>query len=299
METYTENEARLFWALVGEPGRRGIARVVRTLGYQGAADAALEGKLEHDLQAEFGRKINAVKRELSDGKTMWDIAGLDDATHFVTPDWEDYPSHLAHMHAPPHGLFLSGAGATSLKRYSVYVAGSLAATSYGKIMAEMIAGRLANHGVGIVSTGAYGIETAALRAAAAYVGDRIVVSPCGWGHVYPSANEKLIQSSATSGTVVSEVAPGALPTRRTLLRAHRLAAAIAQNVIVVESALGSGSMQAVDGTDSALPLRLGAVPGPCTSAGSTGPHKLLSEGALLVTPENVVELFGSAQMKED
>jgi len=84
------------------------------------------------------------------------------------------------------------------------------------------------------------------------------------------------------GLVVSEVPPGSAPSRWRFVQRNRLIAALSQATVVVEAGWRSGAS-----ITAGEALRLGrdaaAVPGPVTSAGSAGCHRLLREGAVCVT----------------
>lgn len=74
-----------------------------------------------------------------------------------------------------------------------------------------------------------------------------------------------------------------MPTRHRFLARNRLLAALSNTTIVVEAGVRSGALhtarQAYD-----LGRNVGAIPGPVTSAASTGPHQLIGDGrARIVT----------------
>jgi DNA processing protein len=107
---------------------------------------------------------------------------------------------------------------------------------------------------------------------------------------YPRGNERLIEQMAGRGAVVSEVPPGAAPTRGRFLQRNRLIAALSGATVVVEAAWRSGALNTA--THAArLGRPVAAVPGPITSPASAGCHELLRDGAVCVTDaDEVVEL---------
>lgn len=165
----------------------------------------------------------------------------------------------------------------------VTITGARAATSYGDHVAAELAGDLAREERVIVAGGAYGIEGAAHRAALASGGDTIAVLASGVDRPYPAGHSELLGRVADTGLVVSELPPGATPTRHRFLARGRLMAALSKATILVEAGARSGALH------TALQARLlgrglGAVPGPVTSAASFGTNSLLRDhSAQLIT----------------
>ena len=165
----------------------------------------------------------------------------------------------------------------------VTITGARAATSYGEHVAAKLASDLANTERVVVAGGAYGIEGAAHRAALASGGDTIAVMANGVDRMYPMGHRELLERVADLGLMVSEVPPGAVPTRHRFLARARLMAALSATTVVVEAGVRSGSMTVARRAHE-LGRTVGAVPGPVTSATSAGPHNLLQDGlARLVT----------------
>jgi DNA processing protein len=93
----------------------------------------------------------------------------------------------------------------------------------------------------------------------------------------------LCDSIVEHGLLVSAYPPGTVAARHRLAARGGLLAALATATVVVEAGLRSGS-RAVAATAAALGRPVMAVPGPVTSAMSTGCHDLLRDGtAVLVT----------------
>jgi len=182
---------------------------------------------------------------------------------------------------------------------SLAVVGARAATQYGEHVATQIAADLAGRSWVIVSGGAYGIDAAAHRGAVAVGGPTIAVLANGVDQVYPQGNAQLLARVLERGAIVSELPPGRHPTRQGFLARNRIIAALAGGTLVVEAALRSGSASTV-----ARAVELGrevmAVPGPVTSAMSTGTHALLRDGATLVTgADDVAEAMGGMAIVAD
>jgi len=204
----------------------------------------------------------------------------------VIPGDRDWPASVDDLgDSAPFVLWIQGAASFLARPPSdlVTITGARAATSYGEHVTAEIAGDLAQEERVIVAGGAYGIEGTAHRAALAAGGDTIAVLAGGADRPYPAGHSELLGRIADTGLVVSEMPPGATPTRHRFFARGRLMAAFAQATLVVEAGARSGALH------TALQARLlgrslGAVPGPVTSAASSGTNGLLrDQSARLVT----------------
>jgi DNA processing protein len=195
--------------------------------------------------------------------------------------------------APPLALWVRGPGiAAELCDQSAAIVGARAATSYGTYVAGELGAGLAAAGFTVVSGAAIGIDGAAHRGALAAGGPTVAVLACGSDRSYPAAHEALLERIAATGLVVSEYPPASVPARHRFLVRNRLIAALAGGTVVVEAALRSGAQRtAADAQALGRPVM--AVPGPVTSGQSAGCHRLVREGAVLVTRiEEVLEEVG-------
>jgi DNA processing protein len=167
---------------------------------------------------------------------------------------------------------------------AVTITGTRDSTGYGEHVATDLAAEVAREGRVVVSGGAYGIDAAAHRAALAVKGSTVAVMSSGLDRFYPAGNETLLQLVSHYGAVVSEVPPGAVPSRERFAARHRLLAALSGATVVVEAEDRWGSLliaqRAVE-----LGRPVGAVPGPVTSASSAGTNRLLRDGAACVITE--------------
>jgi len=187
--------------------------------------------------------------------------------------------------ATPYVLWVRGASSFLARPLSdfVTITGARASTPYGDHVARELAAAAAADERVVVAGGAYGIEGAAHQAALAAGGDTIAVLANGVDRPYPAGHRDLLDCVADVGVLVSEVPPGAVPTRHRFIARARLMAALSSATVLVEAGFRSGSL-AVAHRASELGRAVGAVPGPVTSAASAGPHSLLQTGvASLVT----------------
>lgn len=176
----------------------------------------------------------------------------------------------------------------------VAVIGARASTEYGTEAAASLAGDLAVAARSIVTTGAYGIGTAALRGAHSRdaLHHTIAVLPAGLDRLYPAGNEKLLQHAAESGTLLSELPPGSAPTRWRFQQRDLVVAAISKVTIVVEAGARSGTLTAAADA-AALGRRVGAVPGRVDNPTSYGTNRLLREGIakIVTSASDIVDLI--------
>jgi DNA processing protein len=181
-------------------------------------------------------------------------------------------------------LWLRGPGhLAALVQRSVALVGARAATAYGSGVAADLGADLAEQGVAVVSGGAFGIDAAAHRGALAVHGPTVCVLANGVDVPYPSGNSALLGWIAKEHVLVSELPPGATPTRIRFLARNRVIAALSQGTVVVEAALRSGARNTASwALGCSRPLM--AVPGPVHSALSEAPHLMIRDGlASLVT----------------
>jgi DNA processing protein len=214
----------------------------------------------------------------------------------VVPGDDEWPARVDDLgDAAPLALWVRGEGnLADLGRRAVAVVGARACTPYGERVAGDIGSGLGDRGWTVVSGAAFGIDAAAHRGALAVDGPTVAVLACGVDVAYPSAHRTLLTSVRAAGCVVSELPPGAHPTRKRFLDRNRVIAALGLGTVVVEAAVRSGALNTA-GTAEGLSRVVMAVPGPVTSAVSAGCHELVRvKGASLVThASDVVDLVGA------
>jgi DNA processing protein len=206
----------------------------------------------------------------------------------LVPGEPGFPARLAAIPDPP--LVLVGRGTLAPQDdVAVAVVGARRASEYGRRLATDIATGLAQAGVTVVSGLATGIDAAAHRAAIAAGGRTVAVLGTGIDRVYPPWHRELADAVAAHGALLTELPCGAPPLAHHFPKRNRLISGLALGTVVVEAAEESGSL-----ITAKLALDQGrevfAVPGPVGPAGHRGPHRLIREGARLVTrAEDVLE----------
>ena len=153
--------------------------------------------------------------------------------------------------------------------------------------------KLAAAGLTVVSGAARGIDTCAHHGALEAGGRTVAVLGCGVDIAYPAENRRLLADIvASGGAILSEYAPGTPPLPAFFPARNRIISGLSKGVIVVEAAERSGSL-----ITAQLALDEGrdvfAVPGSIYSPTSQGCHRLIQQGAKLVTSvRDVLEEYG-------
>ena len=131
-------------------------------------------------------------------------------------------------------------------------------------------------------------------------GDTIAILANGVDRPYPVGHRVLLDRVADVGLLASEVPPGAVPTRHRVIARARLMAALSSATVIVEAGGRSGSL-VVAQRAAELGRRVGAVPGPVTSAASIGPHRLLRDGiaSLVADTSDLASLVGPGQVSRE
>ena len=202
---------------------------------------------------------------------------------------EGYPALLKQIADPPLVLYVAGS-VEALVFPAVAVIGTRHPTVYGREVARRFGFQLAAAGYVVVSGLASGIDTEAHIGSVQAKGRTVAVLGGALDCLFPKENAGLARDLINcGGAVVSEYPFGRQPDRQTFPMRNRIVSGLCKGVLVVEAPLNSGTMitvgQALDQNRSVM-----AVPGRIDSPASQGCHKLVREGARLVTTvEDVIE----------
>jgi DNA processing protein len=290
-----QEEERSYWALLNTVTGIGPARFKRLLEVCGSArnawhatdyqlqTAGVDPRVARTFRVQRGKETPASVRQTLNRLGLNLLTLLD----------ADYPEALRQVSDPPHVLYVKGA-LDERDHYRVALVGTRRATSYGRSVAERLAGDLASAGVTIVSGLAKGIDAYAHRAALEAGGRTIAVLGNGLDQVYPAENTALARRivEQDAGALLSEFAPGVRPDAPNFPRRNRIIAGLCDATVVVEAGQPSGALITAD-----FALEQGrdvlAVPGPIFSPMSIGANALLKQGAAPVTDaQDVLEALG-------
>ncbi len=205
---------------------------------------------------------------------------------------DDYPVLLKSIYAPPTILYWKGQHLFSEENLIACV-GSRKANFYGqKVVDSLVSGLVQNSWI-IVSGGALGIDSMAHNQTVRSGGQTIVVLGSGLLRPYPASNKKLFENVlASGGALVSsfpltmQATPGNFPAR------NRIIAGLSKGCLVIQAAEKSGAR-----ITAQFALEQGrevfAVPGSIYDDISMGCHRLLQEGARLVSSvDDILSEFG-------
>ncbi|WP_139982004.1 DNA-processing protein DprA [Nocardioides litoris] len=293
-----ERLARAALNQLGEPGDTKMLGLVAELGAVRLHRLLVEEVDPEGLRTDVALRLAAVDpaRELERA----DRLGL----RWVVPGDDEWPAGLDDLGGAgavqerggvPLGLWVRGPARLDELARGVAVVGSRAATTYGDDVAGEVAGAVARAGRPVVSGGAFGIDYAAHRGAVSAGGTTVAVVACGADRVYPQAHAAMFDHVVRTGAVVSEAAPGCAPHRVRFLARNRLIAALTGGTVVVEAALRSGALNTANWAGR-LQRPLMGVPGPVTSAASSGVHEWIRTGAMTLVTRGaeVLELVSPA-----
>jgi DNA processing protein len=217
---------------------------------------------------------------------------MDDRPTRLLPGQRDWPAAFDVIDGPPHEIWARGDLALLGDLPRIAIVGSRAPTPYGEAQARRFADAFAAAGIGVVSGLARGVDAAAHAAALDAGGATIAVLGSGVDRPWPA--DSLADRVAAEGLLLSELPLGTGPRRHHFPRRNRLISALSEAVLVVEAAWASGSLiTARWAADQGRAVF--ALPGRVDHPMARGCHRILREGATLVTsPEELLLDLGWA-----
>lgn len=204
-----------------------------------------------------------------------------DNHHLVFAGDSRYPARLNDLDDAPLVLWVLGQ-AECLNRTQVGMVGSRRASPNALRHARAISRELASAGIVITSGGALGIDTACHQAAVDNDAATVAVLGCGIDISYPKANAGIFEQIRRHGCLISEYPLGTVPRPGHFPRRNRLISALSDIVAVIEASLKSGSL-----ITASHALEQGkdifAMPGDIGNPNSAGCHRLIRDGACLLS----------------
>lgn len=261
----------------------GPVRVRRLLDAFGSPQAILNARRDRVQSLDgFGKEmaglIGAWEDHIDLSRELELIA--DAKVRVLTLACEAYPASLREIYDPPIVLYIWGE-LQPQDHHGIAVVGSRHASHYGCQAAKKISFQLARSGITVISGLARGIDTAAHEGALAG-GRTVAVLGSGLGKLYPPENQVLAERIAQQGAVVSEFPILCLPDKQSFPLRNRIVSGWSSGLLVVEAPSRSGALiTANQAADQGRPVY--AVPGPIDRPHSAGCHRLIQDGAKLVT----------------
>jgi len=272
-------------------GMEGFSPLIlrRLLGLYGGAEQVFKQEslpVSEGRQAAFAAgKAQAAERLRQ--RDQWEKVGI----RWCWYGDPDYPARLNHLPDSPLGLYYRGR-LPEENIPAVAIVGARRCSPYGRAMAERFGKGLGERGIQIISGMALGVDGHAQQAALDAGGRSFGILGCGVDICYPPSHQKLYETLAEKGGLISELPPGTPPLAHHFPLRNRLIAAFSDLLLVLEAREKSGSLITVDqaleqGKDVlALPGRVG-------DELSAGCNQLIRQGAgLLSCCGDVYELLG-------
>ncbi len=209
-------------------------------------------------------------------------------------DWQ-YPGRLRTVADAPLALFVIG-NLPPEQEMTASVVGARYHSYYGEKNTKVFSQLLAEHGIGIISGMAKGIDSIAQFAALENGGKSYAVLGCGVDICYPEESRRLYDMLPEHGGIISEYLPGTMPKAGLFPLRNRIISALGDILLVMEAKEKSGTLITVD-----MALEQGkeiwALPGRTDDVLSMGCNRLIAQGAGILT--NVTEFSEELEwMKE-
>jgi DNA processing protein len=248
------------------------------------------------LNASDMMQVGGITRGLANSIKMMDesigkkaIADANKVNARYITYWDnEFPDRLKRVFGSPIGIYIIG----KLKNIpKIGVVGSRKPTSYGKLTCNNLTEELIKSNLGIVSGLARGIDSIAHGAAVKNGGYTIAVMGSGINICYPPENRSLMEKIIETSAIISEFPPGTPPDSTNFPKRNRIISGLSKGILVVEAGKKSGAVitayLALDQNREVF-----AVPGRIDSKQSYGCHKLIQQGAKLVTSvDDILEEF--------
>lgn len=288
------DEQLIEWLVLQQVKGLGLKRLSQLLEHFTTPKAILSA--DKDLLAKFPESIST---------TIEQIQGKGESHPFYSEakrniekahqgDWKllsindsNYPKLLKEIPFPPPILYVKG-DVESLSEPQLGVVGARKSSQMGVQISFEWSKKLASSGLVITSGLAIGIDGAAHQGAIEGAGKTIAVLAHGLETLYPRRHCKLADAIIESGALVTEFPPDAGIRKENFPRRNRIISGLSQGVLVIEAAEKSGSLitaqYAVEQNREVF-----AIPGSIANPMSAGCHRLIQQGACLVTsPDEVL-----------
>ena len=259
-------------------GKNGALAVLRQFGTPEAAFYADEAAIR---SLEFLKKPESLlDKDMREAEEILRLC-YQKNIHILTFADAAYPERLRNIDDPPLLLYYQGVIPAIDTEPVIAMVGTRKASAYGLLQAKQLGYQLGKLGAVVVSGGAAGIDTLALKGALTAGRPVMAVLGCGCDVDYPRQNHDLFEDIRRHGCLLSEYPPETPPLPEHFPVRNRILSGIALGVLVVEAPKRSGALNTAhhaynQGRD------LFAVPGNVGIATCAGNLQLLKEGAGVV-----------------
>ena len=180
-------------------------------------------------------------RDISDAYALYKACKTN-AIQLLPCTEPEYPASLKEIPDPPVLLYYRGILPDFSAQPNVGIVGTRKATAYGLRMAQLFGRQIAACGALVISGGAAGVDTLAIRGALEAGKPVVAVVGNGLDTVYPTSNTQLFKMVEKTGCVMSEYPPGTPALNWHFPQRNRIISGIAQGVLVVEAPDKSGAL---------------------------------------------------------
>lgn len=204
---------------------------------------------------------------------------------------ENYPGRLRHISQAPILMYSKGIFDLNADRI-ISIVGTRQPTQYGKMMSGRIVRDIARYNPVIVSGLAYGIDITAHREAVAHGLSTVAVLGNGLGRIYPTQHRSFAKSMLPNGGLLTEFNFETPPDKENFPSRNRIIAALADVVIVIESADSGGSIITAEFAN-AYNRDVAAIPGRGNDSMSAGCNRLIKthKAHLVESGEDIAKLL--------
>ena len=240
-------------------------------------------------------------QNIKHGRTDFDLVELlrehqQRNPQFWTPTDKLYPRLLFEIPSPPPLLYYAGIVEPAENqgvKPMIGIVGTRNPTEYAKRWTKKLTQALVNHGFGIVSGMAAGIDTIAHRSCLEANGRTIAVLGTGVDVVYPYSNRLLYEELQQHGLILSEYQALTPPDRNHFPPRNRIIAGLCRAVLIMEAPNRSGALITARFANE-FGRDVYVLPGSLDNTQSLGCLKLLNSGAhVILGIENLLEMLGT------
>lgn len=213
---------------------------------------------------------DAVRREMDRAAEL--------GIHYISDTDVMYPVALREVKNHPPVITVRG-NLDVLQKTAVAMVGTRHATAAGMRLTAEIAQRFAENNYVVVSGMAIGTDTAAHRGALGSNADAATIAVLAGGadYIWPLENESLYYEIIERGAIISEMPVGFVPQAPNFVQRNRWVAALAQQLILGEADLKSGSMRTARFAYD-FGRMIYAIPSHPTDSRAAGPNSLIRAG---------------------
>jgi len=237
----------------------------------------------------IGKKIAAkLKNQVDEKFIKRQLAAVEKGQQNIVSFWDkDYPTSLKNIYDPPVLLFYSG-DLSLTKKQSLAIVGTRDMTDHGRRSLDLLIKPLKGWDITIVSGMARGIDSHTHHLCLKLGISTIAVLGHGMDKIYPPENVSIWKQMVEYNLIVTEYPLGTRFDPKNFPRRNRIISGLSQGLMVVEAGEKSGALISADfATEQNRDVF--AVPAAIHLKQSTGPNKLIADGAIPVYNVDVLK----------